>query len=93
MEQNQSVINREALKPFRNAISRYVRSVMQLNNIKYRELVARLEAKGLVITESNLRSKLGRGALSADLFVLIFACIEAEEQSMQKMVSLAQNND
>ena len=82
MDQNQSVKNRQAMTPYKQAIARYIRSAMMLKGLKYNDLTERLAEKGVLMTPENLRSKVSKGMFSADLFVAIIEVLQVEEAAL-----------
>lgn len=82
MDQNQSVKNRHAMKPYKQAIARYIRSAMMLKGMKYNDLAEKLEQNGVVMTPENLRSKVSKGMFSADLFVAIVEVLQVSDSAL-----------
>jgi hypothetical protein len=78
MNISNSVANKEALTPLSVAISRYVQGLMSQRGIKYTELQSRLAAKGVHYSESNLRNKVTKFMLRADLFFFIVMEIKGD---------------
>lgn len=89
MKHEQSLSNKEALTPYKNSISRYIRSVMVLKAVKYEDLVFQLTERGVVLTADNLRSKVSKGMFSADLLVAILECLGVEESALPEIIKLA----
>ena len=86
MDQNQSVKNRQAMTPYKQAIARYIRSAMMLKGLKYNDLAEKLEANGLIMTPENLRSKVSKGMFSADLFVAIIQVLQVQESALTEIL-------
>ena len=60
-------------------IKRLVRAEMVLHDVTYEELSGRLQANfGTVQTVSNLKAKINKGVLGAQLFVQILIVLETE---------------
>ncbi len=87
MNQDQSIKNRQALAPYKQAISRYIRSAMALKGTKYNELTTELAKKGVIMTPENLRSKVSKGMFSADLFAAIIDALQVKEEAMSQILS------
>ena len=86
MDQNQSVKNRQAMTPYKQAIARYIRSAMMLKGLKYNDLTDRLAEKGVQMTPENLRSKVSKGMFSADLFVAIVEVLKVEDSALAEIL-------
>lgn len=86
MDQTQSVNNRKAMTPYKQAIARYIRSAMMLKGLKYNDLAEKLEQVGTVMTPENLRSKVSKGMFSADLFVAIVQVLEVEDVALAEIM-------
>ena len=86
MDQNQSVKNRQAMTPYKQAIARYIRSAMMLKGLKYNDLTERLAENGVVMTPENLRSKVSKGMFSADLFVAIIEVLEVKDSALSEIL-------
>ena len=89
MKQDQSLQNRTALSPYKNAISRYIRSTMALKNKRYDDLVADLEQLGIYLNAENLRSKVSKGMFSADLLIAIAEALNMEDAALLEIIKLA----
>ncbi|MFL0808339.1 MAG: DUF6471 domain-containing protein [Oceanobacter sp.] len=92
MKPEQSVINKASLSPYRDSISRFIRSTMILRNKRYEDLASGLEQRGIVLTSENLRSKVSKGAFAADLLIAIFDVLEVEEDALKKMRDIRQED-
>lgn len=92
MKPEQSACNKVSLAPYRSATSRYIRSCMILRNKRYEDLAAALEAKGIVLSSDNLRSKVSKGAFAADLLLAIFEVLEVEEEALPQISKLRQES-
>lgn len=91
MNPDQSVKNKQALAPYKLAITRYIRSSLALKGLKYEHLSDALNKKGIVMTPDNLRSKTHKGMFSADLFAAIIDVLGLEESALNEI--LKQTND
>ncbi|WP_455205586.1 DUF6471 domain-containing protein [Kaarinaea lacus] len=66
-----------------------LRSEMTLRSITYAELSTRLEQQfGTHQTESNLKAKINKGVLGAQLFVQILAVVGAEKLDLAQVLKL-----
>ena len=86
MQQDQSVKNRQALSPYKLAITRYIRSSLALKGLKYDHLCEALSKKGIVMTPENLRSKTHKGMFSADLFAAIIDVLGLEDDALRQIL-------
>jgi len=91
MDQDQSVKNRQSLAPYKQAITRYIRSAMVLNGMKYNELADALATRGIVMTSDNLRSKVSKGMFSADLLAAIIDVLNVEQDAMAEIMKQVRN--
>jgi len=85
MKPEQSLNNKASLAPYRDSISRFIRSTMILKNKRYEDLAIGLEQRGIVLTSDNLRSKVSKGAFAADLLMAIFEVLDVEPDAMQQL--------
>ncbi|ACR11947.1 DUF6471 domain-containing protein [Teredinibacter turnerae] len=88
MKQDTSVQNRQQLAPYRNAITRYLRSALKLKGYTYQDLSRALLEHGVEITEDNLRNKFSRGTLSADLLLLILRLLDVDDVAATAMLNI-----
>lgn len=86
MKQEQSVKNKEALAPYKNAVVRYIRARMVLKQIKYEDLVVALQDRGVHLTANNLRNRVSKGLFSADMLLMLIEILDVQEDAMQKML-------
>ncbi|MBJ7536526.1 DUF6471 domain-containing protein [Marinomonas transparens] len=86
MNQDQNIKNRQALSPYKLAITRYIRSALALKGMKYDDLSAALNQKGITMTPENLRSKTHKGMFSADLFAAIIDVLGLEETALHEIL-------
>lgn len=93
VSQDTSVQNRERLQPYRNSITRYLRSALKLKNYTYQDLSAALLREGVDIKEENLRNKFSRGTLAGDLLLLILKILSVQDTGLSTMVNLADDKD
>ncbi len=74
-----------APNPWRKLVNRYIKSEMTKKGIKYEELSLRLAKTGTQQTAANLRNKINRGILGADLFVQIVFVLEINHLSRDQL--------
>lgn len=86
MNQEQSILNKAALEPYKTAAARYIRSCMVLKQLKYEDLVVALQAKGVVLTANNLRNRVSKGLFSADMLLILLEIISVNEDAVKKML-------
>ena len=91
MNQDQSVKNRQALAPYKQALTRYIRSALALKGMKYEDLSAALAQKGIVMTPENLRSKTHKGMFAADLLTAIIDVLSLEEDALREILKQVRN--
>ena len=91
MNQDQSIKNRQALSPYKLAITRYIRSSLALKGLKYDDLSDALNKRGIIMTPENLRSKTHKGMFSADLFAAIIDVLELEENALRDILKQTHN--
>ena len=90
MTPEQSLQNRHALAHFKKALSLYLRSTMKLKQFDYKQLVTELEAHGITLTESNLRTKISGGNLQGPMLVLLLHILNVESNALVEIGKLAQ---
>lgn len=86
MNPDQSIKNKQALAPYKLAITRYIRGSLALKGLKYEHLSEALKEKGIVMTPDNLRSKTHKGMFSADLFAAIIDVLDLEENALHDIL-------
>ena len=92
MEPDQSIKNRRALAPYKQAITRYIRAAMVLQGVKYHGLAEGLAKEGIVMTPENLRSKVSKGMFSSDLLAAIIDVLGVEEDAMREVLKLVHHD-
>lgn len=90
MDRSQSINNKAVLQPYKTAISRYFRSLLALKGVTYPELSEKLESRGIILTPENLRNKVSRGLLSADLFIFLIDLLEENAEALNVLSGLAE---
>jgi hypothetical protein len=91
MDPEQSIKKRLALEPYKLATTRYIRSAMARKGTKYNELAASLAQMGIVMTPANLRSKISKGMLAADLLAAIIDVLDTKDNSIQEIIKLVKD--
>ncbi|TBR38437.1 hypothetical protein CBF23_012110 [Marinomonas agarivorans] len=86
MNQDQSLKNRQALAPYKLALTRYFRSALALKGLKYDDLCEALKEKGITMTPENLRSKTHKGMFSADLFLAMIDVLDLEPDALSDIL-------
>jgi len=79
MTPEQSLKNQTALSIYKVSITRYIRSRLSLLGWQYSHLAAALEDHGVYLTPENLRNKVSRGTLAADLLILLMDVLGDEQ--------------
>lgn len=75
------------------AIKGTLRAEMTRHGVTYSELSRRLESRfGTVQTDSNLKAKVNKGTLGAQLFVQILAAVECYNLDIKQVVQLMEEN-
>jgi len=62
---------------WRETVSRVIKSEMSARGVKYQDLSIRLSAMGIQQSADNLRNKINKGILGADLLIQILVCLES----------------
>jgi hypothetical protein len=61
---------------WREVVSRVVKSEMSKRKLKYEDLSQMLEKTGTIQTSANLRNKINRGIMGAELFIQILIALD-----------------
>ena len=83
--------NTHSASDWRALVSRLIRSEMTKRNIKYEELSQKLEAQGTRQSASNLRNKINRGILGADLFIQIIVVMNVNQLDRSALIEILNN--
>ncbi len=81
---------------YRELISRLVKSEMSKRKIKYEDLSQLLAKQGTQQTSANLRNKINRGIMGADLFIqliLVLNVKQIDRESILEIVSSLDDNN
>ena len=92
MKPEQSLTNRTALAPYKQATTRFIRAAMVLQQVKYSDLAENLAKQGIVMTPENLRSKVSKGMFSSDLLVAIIDVLGVEKDAMREILNLVHHD-
>lgn len=76
---------------WRILISRLIKSEMSKRDVRYEELRKKLDAIGTKQSTSNLRNKINRGILGADLFVQILFVLNVTQLERATIVEILDN--
>lgn len=77
----------------RQVVTRIIRSEMSLQGVKYQALSERLAALDIEQTPENLRNKVNKGILGADLFLAILTVLHARPLDSASINKLLQDID
>lgn len=70
---------------WRESVSRLVKSEMSAKGVKYQDLSNRLAALGVQQSADNLRNKINKGILGADLLLQILVSLDVTSLQTQKV--------
>ena len=70
---------------WRESVSRIIKSEMSAKGVKYQDLSARLATFGVQQSADNLRNKINKGILGADLFVQILVSLDVSTLQINKV--------
>ena len=73
---------------WRQLVSRLVKSEMTVRGVKYQTLSTRLEEIGVSQTADNLRNKVNKGIMGADLLLQIFTVLNARAISSESLADI-----
>ena len=76
------VVKLSAKNNWRQVVARIVKSEMSVRGVKYQGLSDRLAEIGVEQTAENLRNKVSKGIMGADLFLQIMRVLNARSLSM-----------
>ncbi|MEW9798940.1 DUF6471 domain-containing protein [Alteromonas sp. CYL-A6] len=77
-----------AKEQWRLAVQRLVKSEMSVRGIKYQELSERLARQGVEQSADNLRNKVNKGIMGADLLLQILLVINARPVSTELIAEI-----
>lgn len=78
-------------KVWRNAVQRLLKSEMSRHDVRYQELSERLASIGVEQSADNLRNKVNKGILGADLLLQIVSVLDVKAISMSDIDDLLDN--
>lgn len=87
MDMSVSAQNKESLDIYASAVSSSVRVAMVKHNVRYEDLVERLEAKKIYYSSSNLRNKVSQNMLPASLYLAVMQCITEQSELVIELPS------
>ncbi|MCJ8299293.1 MAG: DUF6471 domain-containing protein [Pseudomonadales bacterium] len=73
---------------YRELISRIVKSEMSKRKIRYEDLSQLLAAHGTVQSSANLRNKINRGIMGADLFIQLFLVLNVKQLDRDSILEI-----
>jgi len=72
-------------------ISRFLKSEMAVKGLRYKSLRDKLAKIGTIQSEGNLRQKINRGQLSAQLFIQLLIVMEVKTLETSKLNQIIQD--
>lgn len=78
---------------WRQVVQRIVKSEMSLRGVKYQGLSERLAEQGIKQSADNLRNKVNKGIMGADLLLQILFVLNAREVSVQMLSDILSDVD
>ncbi len=78
---------------WRQAVARLVKSEMSVRGVKYQSLSDRLAEIGVEQSADNLRNKVNKGIMGADLFLQIMMVLNARPLAMQAVGDILNDMD
>ena len=82
-----------AKNDWRQAVARLVKSEMSVRGVKYQALSDRLAEIGVEQSADNLRNKVNKGIMGADLFLQIMMVLNARPLAMQAVGDILNDMD
>ncbi|MEM5527637.1 DUF6471 domain-containing protein [Gammaproteobacteria bacterium AS21] len=76
---------------YRELISRLIKSEMSKRKIRYEDLSVLLADLGTVQTSANLRNKINRGIMGADLFIQLIIVLNVKQIDRESVLEIAAN--
>jgi hypothetical protein len=76
---------------WRDLVSRLLKSEMSKRKLKYEDLSRALAEEGVIQTASNLRNKINRGILGADLLVQLLVVLNVKSVERQTLVEIMED--
>jgi hypothetical protein len=76
---------------YRELISRLIKSEMSKRKIRYEDLSVLLADLGTIQTSANLRNKINRGIMGADLFIQLIIVLNVKQIDRESVLEIAAN--
>lgn len=76
---------------WRDLVSRVLKSEMSKRKLKYEDLSKALAEQGCVQTADNLRNKINRGILGADLFIQLLLVLNVKSLDRQTLQDIVED--
>jgi hypothetical protein len=76
---------------WRDSVSRLIKSEMSAKDVKYQALSDRLAVMGIQQSADNLRNKINKGILGADLFIQILICLETSSIDVSRVLEIIED--
>ncbi|MBQ0756085.1 MAG: hypothetical protein KBT66_05390 [Amphritea sp.] len=73
---------------WRELVSRLIKSEMTKRKLKYDDLSLLLEAHGTRQTSANLRNKINRGIMGADLFIQLLIAMNVKQLDQESILDI-----
>jgi len=73
---------------WRELVSRLIKSEMSKRKVKYEDLSQLLEAQGTKQSAANLRNKINRGILGADLFIQLVLVLNIKQIDRESILDI-----
>ena len=70
---------------WRSVVQRLIKTEMSRRDVRYQELSERLAAAGTQQSADNLRNRVNKGILGADLLLQILSALQVKNLSMQEL--------
>lgn len=78
---------------WRDLVGRLIKSEMHRKKLRYEDISQLLAEKGIYQTAANLRNKINRGILGADLLIQLIYVMDIQELSKSTLQSLVDEID
>lgn len=76
---------------WRDLVSRLLKSEMSKRKLKYEDISRALAEEGVIQTADNLRNKINRGILGADLLVQLLVVLNVKSVERQTLVEIMED--
>lgn len=88
MKVENSVNNRNIMVPVKTALSRFVKAEMAKKGFKYKDLQEKIRSQNIELSEANLRGKINKGLIPADLLIMILIALDVEVLNVSDLMKL-----